>query len=69
MSMRLQDPRHPTTIGRTPRLVVTRITSWRTPGTMTVVTRLPSTTPRMGAVSPTVQGKDGIVKNLVASLR
>ena len=69
MSMRPQDPRRPAAIGRTPRPVVTRITSRRTPGTVTVVTCLPSMTPRTGVANPIAQGKDWIVTNLVASLR
>ena len=69
MSTCPQDPRCPTAIGRTPHPVVTRITSQQTPGTMTVVTHLPSATPRNGMANPIVQGKDWIVTNLVASLR
>ena len=69
MSTHPQDFRRPTTIGRTPHPVVTHITSWRTPGTVMVITCLPSTTPRTGVVSPVAQGKDWIVMNLVANLR
>ena len=68
MSTCPQDPRRPAAIGRTPRPVVTHITSRRTPGTMTVVTRLPSTTPHTGVANPIVQGKDWIITNLMASL-
>ena len=68
-STHLQDPQRQAATGRTLRLVVTRIPSWWTPGTVTVITHLPSATPRNGMANPIVQGKDWIVTNLVASLR
>ena len=69
MSMHPLDLRLSTAIGRTPRPVVNRITNRQTPGTTTVVTCQPSTTLCTGVVSIVVQGKDRIVKNLMASLR
>ena len=68
MCMHLLDLRLSTTIGRTPRPVINRITNRQTPGTVTVVTCQPSTTLRTGIVSIVIQGKDRIIKNLVASL-
>ena len=64
-----QDPRRQAAIGRTPHPVVTHIPSRQTPGTMMVVTCLPSTTLHTGVANPIVQGKDWIVTNLVASLQ
>ena len=69
MSMHPQDLWLLTTISRTLHLVVTHTTSQQTPGTVTVITHLPSTTLCTGVVSPVVQGKERIIKNLVASLR
>ena len=68
MSMHLQDLWLLTTISRTLHLVVTRTTSQQTPGTVMVITHLPSTTLCTGVVSPVVQGKERII-NLTASLR